>query len=204
VLVDGEPNTLAPDRAVHVRPGQVKAIQNPNGSRSLRVLAVVILTTDLPVVEFVEPSTAGEDSRSTIQTGFPNCAPRLEAFGAATSAPRTGSSADATVVGRGVDPHHATGGPNVAQLACTIASMSSLLLCLRCETANGDDRVLARGVFRNAVRWCPNSTGPSVTKYNNLKTARRSGGKGIRRWLTISCCTEAAIRTSWTTRRPSR
>ncbi len=55
VLVDGEPITLASDRVVHVRPGQEKAIQNTSDRRSLRVLAVLILSTDLPVVEFVEP-----------------------------------------------------------------------------------------------------------------------------------------------------
>ncbi len=55
VLVDGEPIALAPDRVVHVRPGQEKAIRNSSDTRPLRVLAVLIVDKDLPVVEFTEP-----------------------------------------------------------------------------------------------------------------------------------------------------
>ena len=59
VLVDGEPITLAPDRVVHVRPGQKEAIRNSSDTRPLRVLAILIVDKDLPVVEFTEPVHRG-------------------------------------------------------------------------------------------------------------------------------------------------
>lgn len=59
VLVDGEPITLAPDRVVHVRPGQEKAIRNSSDTHALRVLAVLIVDKNLPVVEFTEPVDRG-------------------------------------------------------------------------------------------------------------------------------------------------
>ena len=59
VLVDGEPMTLAADRVVHVRPGQEKAIRNSSDARPLRVLAVLIVDENLPVVEFTEPVDRG-------------------------------------------------------------------------------------------------------------------------------------------------
>ena len=55
VLVDGEGMPLALGRVVHVRPGQKKAIRNPSDTLILRVLAVLILRKDRPVVEFTEP-----------------------------------------------------------------------------------------------------------------------------------------------------